>query len=302
MAVEPDAAVSELDSLTVAASTDLIPIVDVSDTTESLQGTTKNITKDNLLNGLALDSELDAHVEDTNNPHSVTKAQVGLSEADNTSDADKPVSTATQSALDGKANAGETGVDAFIELTDAPSSYAGQGGKIVKVKVTADGLEFGEGGGGAVDSVNGQTGEVVLDSDDISDVGKIHKFSTGTNTGDETASTIKTKLEITTLSGSNTGDQDLSGKVDKVTGKGLSTNDFTTAEQSKLSEIEAGADVTDATNVAAAGAFMTSNVIDEDDMNSNSDTKVPTQQSVVSYVATHSGSGSPKGLKLSFIL
>lgn len=33
---------------------------------------------------------------------------------------------------------------------------------------------------------------------------------TGTNTGDETASTIKTKLGITTLSGSNTGDQTLS--------------------------------------------------------------------------------------------
>ena len=31
----------------------------------------------------------------------------------------------------------------------------------------------------------------------------------GTNTGDETASTIKTKLGITTLSGSNTGDQTL---------------------------------------------------------------------------------------------
>lgn len=34
--------------------------------------------------------------------------------------------------------------------------------------------------------------------------------STGTNTGDETAATIKTKLGITTLSGSNTGDQNAS--------------------------------------------------------------------------------------------
>jgi hypothetical protein len=33
----------------------------------------------------------------------------------------------------------------------------------------------------------------------------------GTNTGDETTATIKSKLGITTLSGSNTGDQDLSG-------------------------------------------------------------------------------------------
>jgi hypothetical protein len=35
--------------------------------------------------------------------------------------------------------------------------------------------------------------------------------TSGTNTGDETVTTIKTKLGITTLSGSNTGDQDLSG-------------------------------------------------------------------------------------------
>ena len=40
----------------------------------------------------------------TNNPHSVTKAQVGLGNCDNTSDADKPVSTAGQTALDLKAN------------------------------------------------------------------------------------------------------------------------------------------------------------------------------------------------------
>lgn len=50
---------------------------------------------------------------------------------------------------------------------------------------------------------------------------------------------------------------DLSGKVDKIAGKGLSTEDYSTAEKSKLAGIEAGADVTDATNVAAAGAVMT---------------------------------------------
>lgn len=35
----------------------------------------------------------------------------------------------------------------------------------------------------------------------------------------------------------------LGGKVDKVTGKGLSTNDYTTAEKNKLSGIESGAEV-----------------------------------------------------------
>jgi len=41
--------------------------------------------------------------------------------------------------------------------------------------------------------------------------------TSGTNTGDETVTTIKTKLGISTLSGSNTGDQDLSGYVKTTT-------------------------------------------------------------------------------------
>lgn len=40
------------------------------------------------------------HEADHANPHQVTKAQVGLGNADNTADADKPVSTAQQTAID----------------------------------------------------------------------------------------------------------------------------------------------------------------------------------------------------------
>ena len=70
------------------------------------------------------------------------------------------------------------------------------------------------------------------------------------------------------------------------------TNPLTDAEQTKLAGIETAADVTDSTNVDAAGAVMNSDsttasmsfVIDEDAMGSDSDTKVPTQQSVKAYV------------------
>ena len=69
------------------------------------------------------------------------------------------------------------------------------------------------------------------------------------------------------------------------------SNVFTDADHSKLDGIESTADVTDATNVAAAGAVMESDtttaamsfVIDEDNMASNSATKLPTQQSVKAY-------------------
>lgn len=45
-----------------------------------------------------------SHTGNTSNPHSVTAAQVGLGSVDNTSDADKPISTATQTALNLKAD------------------------------------------------------------------------------------------------------------------------------------------------------------------------------------------------------
>jgi len=72
------------------------------------------------------------------------------------------------------------------------------------------------------------------------------------------------------------------------------TNAFTDAFETKLTGIETSADVTDATNVAAAGAVMEGDtttasmsfVVDEDDMTSDSATKLPTQQSVKAYVDT----------------
>lgn len=45
-------------------------------------------------------SSLISHLANTSNPHKVTKSQVGLGNVDNTSDTNKPVSTAQQSAID----------------------------------------------------------------------------------------------------------------------------------------------------------------------------------------------------------
>jgi hypothetical protein len=84
----------------------------------------------------------------------------------------------------------------------------------------------------------------------------------------------------------HTGTQDADTITDGTTNKA-----YTATEKTKLAGIETAADVTDATNVAAAGAVMESDtstasmsfVVDEDDMTSNSATKVPTQQSVKAY-------------------
>lgn len=53
----------------------------------------------------------------------------------------------------------------------------------------------------------------------------------------------KTKLDA--ITGTNTGDQDLSGKVDKVGGKGLSTEDYSTLEKAKLAGIATAATAND---------------------------------------------------------
>ena len=79
------------------------------------------------------------------------------------------------------------------------------------------------------------------------------------------------------------------------------SNVFTDADHTKLNGIEASADVTDATNVDAAGAVMNSDtstaamqfVVDEDNFSSDSNTKVPTQQSSKAYIATVAATKQP---------
>ena len=55
----------------------------------------------------------------------------------------------------------------------------------------------------------------------------------------------KKTSQLTNDSGFLTGHQDISGKVDKVTGKGLSTNDYTNAAKSKVDAIPANPKYTD---------------------------------------------------------
>ncbi len=61
-----------------------------------LQAAVIDVDNGNRIQGQALQ----AHTEADYNPHGVTKEQVGLSQADNTADMDKPISTAQQKALD----------------------------------------------------------------------------------------------------------------------------------------------------------------------------------------------------------
>lgn len=70
----------------------------------------------NLIGTKADTSSFTSHVQNTSNPHSVTKAQIGLGNVDNTSDLDKPISTATQAALDGKVD--DVKVNGYTVVSD----------------------------------------------------------------------------------------------------------------------------------------------------------------------------------------
>ena len=70
-------------------------------------------------------ANLTAHVNDTNNPHSVTKAQIGLGNVDNTSDASKPLSTPQQNYVDEQ-------VQALEQVINTKASNATQTKCVVK--------------------------------------------------------------------------------------------------------------------------------------------------------------------------
>lgn len=89
------------------------------------------------------------HIADQNNPHAVTKTQVGLGNVDNTADLDKPISTATQTALDAKQ---DTLVSGTNIKTINGQSVLGEGDIEIK---------------GGVESVNTKTGDVILTGEDI---------------------------------------------------------------------------------------------------------------------------------------
>lgn len=128
------------------------------------------------------------------------------------------------------------------------------------------GTELSFNGNTKIEAVSGGvevTGDIVVsgtvDGRDLTtDGNKLDAIASGA-TANDTDANLKARANhtgtqaISTVTGLQTA---LDGKVNTVAGKELSTNDFTDADHTKLDGIEALADVTDATNVASAGAAM----------------------------------------------
>jgi len=147
------------------------------------------------------------------------KTSLAVDQINNTSDASKPISTATQAALTTKANA-----------SDVTTSLATK-----------------------VDKVTGKE----LSTNDYTTAEKTKLAAiTGTNTGDQDLSSYATTTQLATKANTADVTTSLATKVDKVTGKELSTNDYTTAEKTKLAAIT-GTNTGDQVNITGNAGTAT---------------------------------------------
>lgn len=138
----------------------------------------------------------------------LNKTAVGLPNADNTSDANKPVSTATQTALNGKSDTGHTHIIADVTgLQTALNSKeatvaAGTTAQYYRGDKTFQTLNSAAVGLGSVVDADTTTTANITDSTNKRFVTNAQLVVIGntsnTNTGDETQATIKTKLDVAT--------------------------------------------------------------------------------------------------------
>jgi len=94
----------------------------------------------NTLDGKASGVDLTDHTSNVANPHVVTKAQVGLANVDNTSDIDKPISTVTQTALDGKSDSSHLHDDRYYQETEFLNASGGVNDAGKPIVLNSDGL------------------------------------------------------------------------------------------------------------------------------------------------------------------
>ena len=190
------------------------------------------------------------------------KTSLAVDQINNTSDASKPISTATQAALTTKANA-----------SDVTTSLA------TKVdKVTDKGLSTNDYTTAEKAKLAAITGTNTGDQD-LSSYVTITQLATKANASDVTTS-LTAKANASDLTTS------LATKVDKVTGKELSTNDYTTAEKTKLAAItgtNTGDQVNITGNAGTATKLQTSRTINGIAFDGSADITLPTPASGIPY-------------------
>ena len=185
-----------------------------------------------------------------------------------TQQADAIVANTAKISFDSTSSAKLSGIESNADVTDSTNvtSSLVSATSISDSDKSAIRNNIGAGTGtGAVDSVNTQTGDVVLDTDNISE-GSSNLYFTDSRVSSNSAVTANTaKNSYPSGDATKVGHISVTQAVDLDTMESnIATNNakisFDSTSSSKLAGIETGADVTDTANVTAAGALMDSEV------------------------------------------
>jgi hypothetical protein len=153
-----------------------------------------------------LDTKIDGvTIKSVTNKLKVDKTGLGINNVDNTSDADKPVSSATQTALNLKSNV----LDIIDNLTSSDTDKPASANQVKILK-------------GLIDSINTL---LISDNTNLDSIQEVVDYI-------ETNRSTLDALGISNITGLQNA---LDNKVDKISGKSLSTNDYTNTEKTKVS-------------------------------------------------------------------
>lgn len=227
---------------------------------EEIQNREAAIT--NLFNELKTD--INNHVNDKENPHRVTKDQIGLGNVDNVSDLDKPVSIATQKAIDEisvslsdeetRATSKENELESAItnevlratqaeeSLSDTKLDKTSDVNKVYGTDSQGNQIRYDINSFGKVDDI--KINDVSIVSDKIANLGTMAKEnvsdyytssqidSKNYQTENQVETKISDKLEDYT-----TTSELQANYVAKESGKGLSTNDYSNTDKEKVDSL-----------------------------------------------------------------
>lgn len=151
---------------------------------ERIKATAQSIAQDIAISSEVLSTKIEAH-ETAKNPHKITKETIGLDKVENTSDLDKPVSKATQKALDKKADKSdiedvrkaikdtEKKQERLVKSIDNANLYGGVGGNELPTGGRAGQiLSKGSDKTGDYKWVNPESGIEIVRVDELPDVGE----------------------------------------------------------------------------------------------------------------------------------
>lgn len=181
-----------------------------------------------------INNSLQNHIADESNPHNVNKTHIGLENVDNTSDMDKPVSIAQQNALDlalfnhNISESAHSNIRLLIsELTTRLNTLADSDD--TTLDQLSEIIAYIKNNKNLIDNITTNKVNISDIVDDLNSTAADKPLSA--NQGAIIKSLITDLIVI------------IGNKVDKESGKGLSEQDFTTAEKNKLSNISSGANV-----------------------------------------------------------